>query len=107
MEKELHGVLEKITEIVANYKWAVRGGLRRETESFMVVQKKDILPELIITKIDGSKVVSPEYRICGQAPGTVSLIVIGFTELAGSEYKLVHVKNSYSVSLLLSKKCRV
>lgn len=97
----------KKSQIVANYKWAVRGGLRRETESFMAVQKTGILPELIITKIDGSKVVSPEYRICGQAPGTISLTVIGFTELAGSEYKLVHVKTSYSMSLLLSRKCRI
>lgn len=101
------GFWKKSQEIVANYKWAVKGGLRRETESFMAVQKKDIPPECVITKIDGSKVVSPECRICGQAPGTISLIVIGFTELAGSEYKLVPDKTSYSMSWLLCKKRRV
>jgi len=71
------------------------------------VQKKDILPECAITKIDGSKVASPECRICGQAPGTISLIAIGFTELARCEYKPVHFKTSYNVSWLLCKKCRV
>lgn len=61
-------------------------GLRRETGNFMAVQKKDILPEVAITKIGGSKVVNPECRICDQAPGTTIQIAIGFTALAGREY---------------------
>lgn len=92
---------------MANYKCTVRGALRRETESFMAVQKKNILPEYIIVKINGSQDVYLECRIHGQAPWTISLIVIGFTELSGNKYKLVHDKIAYSVSWLPCKKCRV
>lgn len=77
---------------MANYKWAAEESW--EEKLGILWQKKDILPELAITKISGSTVVSPECRICVHAPETTIQIAIGFTALAGREYKLVHVKSA-------------